>query len=220
MYIPHISCLFKAATKSLSSTLCLLALVLIPLQACSNIESLSSVSPELPIVLNNETFKQEEAAQKPLVTDDTDSVFAAKASSYMKRVNKNLSDNDARAFAVYINRASEEYGVDKHLLLALIRIESRFNRTAKSPDGAKGLTQVIPRYHRSKIAEAQRFYKGDLFHPGVSIFVGASAFRECIQNTRDISSALLCYNGSQWDRSKHYAKLVLGEYRVVKAQVL
>ncbi|MCV2508577.1 MAG: murein transglycosylase domain-containing protein [Candidatus Lightella neohaematopini] len=42
-----------------------------------------------------------------------------------------------------INRASEKYGVDKYLILAIIQIESNFNPYAISHSNALGLMQII-----------------------------------------------------------------------------
>ena len=223
MFIPHISqyrfdgqkFVLKANRfKVFLSTLLLLAATAISLQACSTFESPVALDATVLVPSIEEVPKSQEATTvKP--QNDQPSMFAVKASSYMKRVNKNLSDADAFIYVGHIQEASEEYGVDKRLLLALIRVESRFNRVAVSPDGAKGLTQVIPAYHTSKIQSAQSRFKGSLFHPGVSIFVGASVLRECIDSSKSLTNALLRYNGSLSDPTKRYAKAVLQEYEVV-----
>lgn len=223
MFIPHISqyrfdgqkFVLKANRfKLFLSTFFFLALTAISLQACSTFES-----PAVPdVTILNPSIEEAPKSQiaatvKP--QNDQPSMFAVKASSYMKRANKNLSDAEALTYVELIQEASEEYGIDKRLLLALIRVESRFNREAVSPDGAKGLTQVIPVYHRGKIQSVQSRFKGSLFHPGVSIFVGASVLRECINSSKSLTAALLRYNGSLLDPTKRYAKTVLQEYEVV-----
>lgn len=88
MTIPHISCQCLAKVVSLI-TIFLLAL-LTPLQVVA-VES--SSTPEQ--VLTNAT--SQESAQTVYV--DQVSMFLVKASSYIKKVNRSLSDNDARAFA-------------------------------------------------------------------------------------------------------------------------
>src|SRR5687768_9138302 len=50
-------------------------------------------------------------------------------------------------------RAAHEVGLDPLLVLAVIAIESRFNPIAESVMGAKGLMQIIPKFHRAKLDE-------------------------------------------------------------------
>jgi len=52
-------------------------------------------------------------------------------------------------FAAY--RAAGEVGLDPLLVLAMIAIESSFNPAAESGMGAKGLMQIIPRFHLAKL---------------------------------------------------------------------
>ena len=47
-------------------------------------------------------------------------------------------------FSELINAAATKYGIDPALLKGLIRQESNFNPSAKSPAGAAGLTQLMP----------------------------------------------------------------------------
>jgi soluble lytic murein transglycosylase len=43
-----------------------------------------------------------------------------------------------------VDREARKYGLDPHLLLAVIRVESRFDPLAVSPAGALGLMQIMP----------------------------------------------------------------------------
>src|SRR3989304_2544251 len=47
--------------------------------------------------------------------------------------------------------AGQQVGVDPLLILAVMAVESRFNPIAESVRGAKGLVQVIPRFHQDKV---------------------------------------------------------------------
>ena len=48
-------------------------------------------------------------------------------------------------------RAASEVGLDPLLVLAVISVESSFNPIAESVMGAKGLMQIIPRFHAAKV---------------------------------------------------------------------
>ena len=97
--------------------------------------------------------------------------------------------------------ASLKHDVDPELLFKVIYIESKFNTNLTSREGAKGLTQVIPRYHREKI-------KGrNIFNIEANIDVGAQAYAEYAHKYPTVKMALAAYNG----RLKHnpYPDLVL-----------
>jgi soluble lytic murein transglycosylase-like protein len=53
------------------------------------------------------------------------------------------------AYDAQIQAAASKHGVDAALLKGLIRAESNFNPSAKSPAGAQGLTQLMPGTARS-----------------------------------------------------------------------
>src|SRR5437773_3123136 len=50
-------------------------------------------------------------------------------------------------------RAGEQHSVDPLLILAVMAVESRYNPVAESVAGAKGLMQVIPKYHLDKLMD-------------------------------------------------------------------
>jgi soluble lytic murein transglycosylase-like protein len=106
-------------------------------------------------------------------------------------------------------RASANAGLDPLLVLAVISIESRFNPLAESAYGAKGLMQIIPRYHRDKLA-AQG---GDsaVLDPESNILVGTQILKEYVRRTGTIEAGLQYYVGSFSDGSAQYAQKVMAE---------
>ena len=51
------------------------------------------------------------------------------------------------------HEAGNRLGMDPLLILAVMAVESRFNPIAESVMGAKGLMQVIPKFHQDKLEE-------------------------------------------------------------------
>jgi hypothetical protein len=62
-----------------------------------------------------------------------------------------VAASQTERFVAVAYRAASEVGLDPLLVLAVISIESRFNPIAESAMGAKGLMQIIPKYHRAKL---------------------------------------------------------------------
>jgi soluble lytic murein transglycosylase-like protein len=106
-------------------------------------------------------------------------------------------------------RAARDVGLDPLLVLAVISVESRFNPIAESVMGARGLMQIIPKYHQAKLAQLG----GDsaLWDPESNIRVGALILQEYVHRTGTLEAGLQYYNGAFWDGNAHYANKVLAE---------
>ena len=107
------------------------------------------------------------------------------------------------------HRAAAEVGLDPLLVLAVIAVESRFNPIAESVMGAKGLMQIIPRYHRAKLER----HGGEhaVLDPESNILVGARILQEYVYRTGTLEAGLQFYNGALRDGSAQYANKVMGE---------
>lgn len=105
--------------------------------------------------------------------------------------------------------AAEQVGLDPLLLLAVAAVESSFNPFAESVMGAKGLMQIIPKYHRQKLEDLG----GDeaLFDPQANILLGARILKEYVHRTGTLEAGLQFYNGAFFDASAQYARKVLAE---------
>ena len=106
-------------------------------------------------------------------------------------------------------RAGPQAGLDPLLVLAVIAIESRFNPIAESVMGAKGLMQIIPKYHRARL---DRFGgEAALFDPEANIELGAQILQEYVRRTGTVEAGLQFYNGAFGDGSAQYAVKVMAE---------
>ena len=99
--------------------------------------------------------------------------------------------------------------LDPLLIIAVIAIESRFNPIAESNAGAKGLMQIIPKYHGDKLGE----FGGEhaVFDPETNIEVGSQIMREYIRRTGNLNVALQMYAGALGDHEDRYTRKVLNE---------
>ena len=112
-------------------------------------------------------------------------------------------------FVAIAYRAGNERKVDPLLILAVMAIESRYNPVAESNMGAKGLMQVIPKFHPEKLTEHGG--EGALLDPHINIQVGAQILREYLRRFGETETALQMYAGAFDEPSSTYAFKVLAE---------
>ena len=90
-----------------------------------------------------------------------------------------------------VSTEAKRAGLDPQLVLAVIDIESNFDRHAYSHAGAQGLMQVMPFWK-----EVYGNVDDDLFNPLVSLRYGCTILRYYMDKHPDLSRALAAYNGS------------------------
>jgi hypothetical protein len=104
----------------------------------------------------------------------------------------------------------QDLKIDPILILAVIAVESRFNPIAESAMGAKGLMQVIPRFHPDKFGPLGG--EKVAFDPAANITVGARILKEYLRRTGDLDGALQLYVGaSNEENGNGYAGKVMAE---------
>jgi soluble lytic murein transglycosylase-like protein len=120
-----------------------------------------------------------------------------------------VSDQAVAGFVATAYRAGSEYSLDPLLILAVVAVESRYNPVAESTIGAKGLMQVIPKYHLDKLTD----HGGEqsLLDPYVNIMVGSQILREYQRRLGDTEAALQMYGGAFDEPTPQYANKVLAE---------
>jgi soluble lytic murein transglycosylase-like protein len=152
---------------------------------------------------------------------------AATTSARSDRHQRALADHLARRYRVALNAtedlvseahsAGAATGLDPLLILAVIAVESSFNPIAESAFGAKGLMQVVPRFHLDKLAA----HGGEdaVLHPGTNILVGAQILRDYIRRAGTLEDGLQLYAGAAEDPAQGYAQKIITEHQRLKKVV-
>ncbi|WP_153109194.1 transglycosylase SLT domain-containing protein [Propionivibrio limicola] len=107
-----------------------------------------------------------------------------------------------------VQTIGKERQIDPLLIVAIIAIESRFNPFAESSMGARGLMQIIPRFHLDKLPEGES--EQGLLDPVLNVKVGVHILEEAIRRRGGLVPGLQSYSGSS-DASGSYASKVLAE---------
>lgn len=174
----------------------------------------------LVAVTNGVEFATAEAASDPLVMDagqsPSQSGFTVAdmqpqqrvVAAYLARKYRVASD----AIEQFVGEAysvGQKANLDPLLILAVVAIESRFNPIAESAYGAKGLMQVVPRFHPEKLVA----HGGDdaLLEPSVNLQVGTQILKTYIRQAGSLESGLQVYAGASDDPENRYAQKVMAE---------
>lgn len=120
-----------------------------------------------------------------------------------------VAETASATFVSTAYRVGREFSLDPLLILAVMAIESRYNPVAESSMGAKGLMQIIPKYHQEKLLE----HGGEhaLLDPEVNIHVGAQILREYLRRFGETEAALQKYAGAFDEPTAQYSGKVLAE---------
>jgi len=110
-----------------------------------------------------------------------------------RRVASRFPEEDAaRHFLMLVRYESMRAGLDPHLVLAVIDVESRFRKYAVSRAGARGLMQVMPFWVKELGEPGQ-----NLFHERTNLRYGCTILRHYLDRERgNLANALGRYNGS------------------------
>lgn len=139
----------------------------------------------------------------------------------MENKQKKIKLDDAKALAIakVVYAYSSDRELDPLTVLAMIKQESGFNPKARSFYDARGLMQVVPRYHRDKLNGR------DPYIPQVSIEVGTQILSDCIaQSPNNKRKYFKCYSGGARNYhvkvDKYRTKLVKYVAEAKKARTL
>jgi hypothetical protein len=152
-------------------------------------------------------------AERPDIVDNARYRVLA---SYLSRRYRIAPDATEQLVSVAYD-VGQQIDLDPLLILAVVAIESRFNPIAESGMGAKGLMQVIPKYHQDKLIE----HGGEeaVLDPMTNIFLGARILKEYIRRMGSLEAGLQFYNGALSDPTSQYAQKVIAEQERLKQAV-
>lgn len=105
----------------------------------------------------------------------------------------------------YINKYSDEYGLDPYLVLAVIKTESNFNKEAVSKKDAKGLMQIMDSTGEwiAKELGVNYFMSSMLFDPELNIKMGCWYLNNLEKEfDEDLDLVLAAYNGGSGNVNK------------------
>ena len=101
-------------------------------------------------------------------------------------------EESTRQFLALVRYEAMRAGLDPHLVLAVVDVESRFRKYAVSKAGARGLMQVMPFWVKEIGEPAQ-----NLFNERTNLRYGCTILRHYLDRERgNLSNALGRYNGS------------------------
>jgi soluble lytic murein transglycosylase-like protein len=109
----------------------------------------------------------------------------------------------------------KEMRIDPLLIVAIIGIESGFNPFAESSMGARGLMQIIPRFHRDKVPAGAG--DGSLLDPLINIRVGVQVLEEAIRRGGGVVPGLQQYAGSSEPENLYASKVLAEKERLEQA---
>ena len=118
-----------------------------------------------------------------------------------------------------VEKYADEYGVDKYLLLSLIKTESGFDPNAKSEADAIGLTQITEvtfDWIKGKMRPEEEYVFEDLYNPDTAIRFSAFYVSQCLSRySYDRDTAMAAYHsgwGTVDSLLKEYQTEILTEF--------
>jgi soluble lytic murein transglycosylase-like protein len=176
-------------------------------------EDIERALPTLPAAVAEPLVSSAEGPTMPVAETPREREQRAVTEFIAKRYR--VADDVIASFVATAYRAGDEHRVDPLLILAVMAIESRYNPVAESVAGARGLMQIIPRYHLEKLEP----HGGEpvLLNPEVNIQVGAQILREYQRRFADTETALQMYAGALDEPTSRYSNKVFAEKALLEA---
>jgi len=138
---------------------------------------------------------------------------------FIKKSNNKVEHKAAYDLATAVIRESRRQDIPIKILLAIIKVESAFNKDAVGTSGEVSYFQVMPKLHLDKVEKLHKenvINSTNLANTKTNTAVGATVLKSCFNRYTAMDMKLACYNGSQKDEEKTYAKKVLKQVALTK----
>jgi soluble lytic murein transglycosylase-like protein len=187
------------------------AVLLLILLAGATAAAFPAVREALPLPLWAENWEEQSNVSAGTITIQPGSTATREQRAVTEFIAKRyrVAQDAAAGFVATAYQAGSNWKVDPLLILAVVAVESRYNPIAESNMGAKGLMQVIAKFHPEKLVEHGG--EGALLDPSVNIQVGAQILREYLRRVGETETALQMYAGAIDEPTSGYALKVLAE---------
>lgn len=96
-------------------------------------------------------------------------------------------------YSMEVETAGEKFGIDKAIIYAVINVESRFKKNAKSNRGAIGLMQIMPST-ADEVSKKCNLGEYDLLDESDNITIGTCYLATLLSRFEDLKVALCAYN--------------------------
>ncbi len=169
----------------------------------------------LPQTLKESKVENQVPQIEPM--NDEDASFSLAEVRQKKRLTEwiakhyRIPSSHSDLFVTTAYKAAFELGLDPHLILAIMAIESRFNPNARGAGGANGLMQVVTHIHTRRFQP----YGGVkmAMDPVVNIRVGAQLLKDLIKMKGSVERGVKAYAGGNGG----YNSKVMVQYRKMKS---
>ncbi|KXV12695.1 lytic transglycosylase [Caballeronia megalochromosomata] len=146
----------------------------------------AALAQEIPLAASDT------AAQPAALQQDPKAEQASHKISDMLTRKFGVAREKAQTIAAAVMSSASKYSLPPALLLAIISIESRFKETARGPNNATGLMQVVPSAHKKLVRNV------DLTDPEDNIETGSAILHGYVKSAQgDVDAALKNYGGSR-----------------------
>lgn len=106
-------------------------------------------------------------------------------------------------FSEYVEKYSKKYGVEKELIYAVIKVESKFDPNAISKSNAKGLMQIMDSTAK-EIAQKNNIEltENNILNPEINIEIGTIYLSQLIEKYDSIELSVAAYNAGHGNIDK------------------